>query len=80
MGSLSPHWASDCALQAGCEELVVVGRELAGQRAAAVIRLVQPAKLNRIKPWNYLRDLLSRIYRHPANRIDELLPHRWHSR
>ena len=54
-----------------------VGSELAGQRAAVVMSLVQSAKLNQIDPWAYLRDVLARIHSHPASRIDELLPHRW---
>jgi len=54
-----------------------VGSELAGQRAAVVMSLVQSAKLNGIDPWAYLRDVLARIHSHPASRIDELLPHRW---
>ena len=54
-----------------------VGSELAGQRAAVVMSLVQSAKLNKIDPWAYLRDVLARIHSHPASRIDELLPHRW---
>ena len=53
------------------------GSELAGQRAAIVMSLVQSAKLNGHDPWVYLRDVLERLPRHPNNRIDELLPHRW---
>jgi transposase len=54
-----------------------VGSELAGERAAVVMSLVQSAKLNKVEPWAYLRDVLARIHSHPASRIDELLPHRW---
>ena len=53
------------------------GSELAGQRAAMVMSLVQSAKLNGHDPWAYLRDVLERLPRHPNSRIDELLPHRW---
>ena len=53
------------------------GSELAGQRAAMVMSLVQSAKLNGHDPWNYLRDVLERLLAHPNRRIDELLPHRW---
>lgn len=53
------------------------GSELAGQRAAIVMSLVQSAKLNGHEPWAYLRDVLERLLSHPSNRIDELLPHRW---
>jgi transposase len=53
------------------------GSELAGQRAAMVMSLVQSAKLNGQDPWAYLKDVLERLLAHPNNRIDELLPHRW---
>jgi transposase len=61
----------------GAKNWLFVGSELAGQRAANVMTLVQSAKLNKIDPWAYLRDVLARLHNHPANRIDELLPHRW---
>ena len=53
------------------------GSELAGQRAAIVMSLVQSAKLNGHEPWAYLRDVLERLSGHPNSRIAELLPHRW---
>jgi len=53
------------------------GSELAGQRAAVVMSLVQSAKLNGHDPHAYLRDVLQRLPSHPASRIEELLPHRW---
>lgn len=61
----------------GAKNWLFVGSELAGQRAAVVMSLVQSAKLNKIDPWAYLRDVLARIHSHPASRIDDLLPHRW---
>lgn len=61
----------------GAKNWLFVGSALAGQRAAVVMSLVQSAKLNRIDPWAYLRDVLARLHAHPASRIDELLPHRW---
>jgi transposase len=53
------------------------GSELAGQRAAIVMSLVQSAKLQRHDPWAYLRDVLERLPGHLNSRIEELLPHRW---
>ena len=53
------------------------GSELAGQRAAMVMSLVQSARLNGHDPWVYLTDVLERLLAHPNSRIDELLPHRW---
>lgn len=53
------------------------GSELAGQRAAIVMSLVQSAKLHGHDPWAYLRDVLARLPTHLNSRIDELLPHNW---
>ena len=49
----------------------------AGQRAAAIMSLIQSAKLNGHDPYAYLRDVFLRLPTHPHSRIDELLPHRW---
>ena len=71
------------ALLASCEyshdakNWLFIGSELAGQRAAMVMSLVQSAKMNGVEPWAYLRDVLARIHSHPNSRIEELLPHRW---
>jgi transposase len=48
-----------------------------GQRAAAVMSLIQSAKLNGHDPYAYLKNVLERLPTHPASRIEELLPHRW---
>lgn len=53
------------------------GSELAGQRTAMVMSLVQSARLNGHDPWAYLRDVLARLPTHRDSRIEELLPHRW---
>lgn len=53
------------------------GSELAGQRAAVVMSLVQSARLCGHDPHAYLTDVLQRLPAHPASRIEELLPHRW---
>ena len=54
-----------------------VGSELAGQRAAIVMSLVQSARMNGHEPWAYLRDVLQRLPTLLNSRLDELLPHRW---
>jgi transposase len=53
------------------------GSELAGQRTAMVMSLVQSARLNGHDPWAYLRDVLQRLPTQPNSRIEDLLPHRW---
>ncbi len=64
----------------GAKNWMFVGSELAGQRAAVVMSLVQSAKLNGLDPWAYLRDVLQRLPTQLNSRIDELLPHRWQPR
>ncbi len=61
----------------GRKAWLFAGSELAGQRAAMVMSLVQSARLNGHEPWAYLRDVLERLLEYPNHRIDELLPHRW---
>jgi transposase len=53
------------------------GSQLAGQRAAVVMSLVQSARLNGHEPLAYMRDVRERLPSQPNHRIDELLPHRW---
>jgi hypothetical protein len=61
----------------GRKAWLFAGSELAGQRAAMVMSLVQSAKLHGHDPWVYLKDVLERLLEHPNHRIGELLPHRW---
>ena len=49
----------------------------AGQRAGAVMSLIQSAKLNGHDPYAYLKDVLARLPTQKNSRIEELLPHRW---
>jgi hypothetical protein len=49
----------------------------AGQRATAVMSLIQSAKLNGHDPYAYLKDVLTRLPTQRASQIGELLPHRW---
>jgi hypothetical protein len=48
-----------------------------GQRAAAVMSLIQSARLSGHDPHVYLRDGLLRLPTQPQSRIHELLPYRW---
>jgi hypothetical protein len=49
----------------------------AGQRAAAVMSLIQSARMNGHDPYAYLRDVMARLPMQRASQIGELLPHRW---
>jgi transposase len=61
----------------GRSNWLFAGSLRAGQRAAAVMSLIQSAKLNGHDPYRYLKDVLARLPTQPNSRIDELLPHRW---
>ena len=61
----------------GRSNWLFAGSLRAGQRAAAVMSLIQSAKLNGHEPHAYLSDVLERLPTQPASRVGELLPHRW---
>jgi len=61
----------------GRNNWLFAGSLRAGQRAAAIMSLVQSARMNGHDPYQYLKDVLARLPTHKASRIGELLPHRW---
>lgn len=63
----------------GRSNWLFAGSLRAGQRAAAIMSLIQSAKLNGLDPYRYLKDVLERLPTQPASRVEELLPHRWQS-
>jgi hypothetical protein len=48
-----------------------------GQRAAAIMSLIQSAWLNGHDSYAYLKDVLLRLPKQKNHHISELLPHRW---
>ncbi|THK35658.1 IS66 family transposase [Ensifer sp. MPMI2T] len=58
----------------GRKNWLFAGSDKGGERAAAILSLIETAKLNGLNPEAYLRNVLTRIADHPINRIDELLP------
>ena len=63
----------------GRKNWLFAGSLRAGQRAAAVMSLIQSARLNGHDPYAYLKDVLQRLPTHKNHLIAELLPHRWQS-
>jgi len=61
----------------GRSNWLFAGSLRSGQRAAAVMTLIQSAKLNGHDPYAYLKDVLTRLPTQKNNAIDELLPHNW---
>ena len=61
----------------GRNNWLFAGSLRAGQRAAAVMSLIQSARMNGHDPWAYINDVLRRLPTQPNIRITELLPHNW---
>ena len=61
----------------GGNNWLFAGSLKAGQRAAAVMSLIQSAKLNGHDPYAYLKDVLNRLPTQKNSQIEELLPHLW---
>lgn len=63
----------------GRKNWLFVGSRQAGERAAALMTLIESAKLCGHDPWAYLRDVFTKLPTWPNSRLYELLPHRWAS-
>ena len=61
----------------GRSNWLFAGSLRSGQRAAAVMTLIQSAKLNGHDPYAYLKDVLTRLSTQKNHAINELLPHNW---
>jgi len=61
------------------KNFLFVGHHEAGENLAGLYSLIATCEANGVNPIEYLTDVLIRVQTHPASRIDELLPHRWHS-
>lgn len=61
----------------GRSNWLFAGSLRAGKRAAAVMSLIQSAKLNGHDPYAYLKDVFTRLPTHPNSRVEQLLPHCW---
>ena len=62
----------------GRKNHLFAGSDGGGHRWAVICSLIETAKLNKVEPYAWLSDVLTRmIDGHPANRIDELLPWNW---
>lgn len=48
-----------------------------GKRAAAIMSLIQSARMNGHDPFAYLKDVLTRLPTQRASAIYQLLPHQW---
>ena len=60
----------------GQKNWLFAGTLLTGQRAAAIMSLIQTAKLNGHNPYAYLRNVLTRLPTQLNSDLGNLLPHR----
>ena len=61
----------------GRKNWLFAGSLRSGNRATAIMSLIQTARLNGHDPYVYLKDVLTRLPTQPASEIDQLLPHSW---
>jgi hypothetical protein len=61
----------------GRKNWLFAGSLRSGKRAAAIMSLIQSARLNGHDPYAYLKDVLTRLPTQRASDITALLPHRW---
>lgn len=61
----------------GRKNYLFAGSHEAAQRAAMIYSFLGSCKLNEVNPTEWLNDVLTRLPDHKANRLDELLPHKW---
>jgi len=80
LNSFQPFWGSmrpvNTALCIRAKSFM--GSDNGGRSVAIAYTLIETAKLNGIDPQAWLTDALDRIADHKINRIDELLPWRYH--
>jgi transposase len=67
-------------LAVGRKNWLFVGSQLAGERAAVLMSLIESAKLNGHDPWAYLKDVFERLPTLKNRDLAQLLPHNWRAR
>lgn len=61
----------------GRKNYLFAGSHEGARRAAMLYSFLGTCKIHDINPFEWLRDILSRIPSHSVNKLDELLPHNW---
>jgi transposase len=63
----------------GRKNYLFAGSHDGARRAAMLYSFLGTCKINNVNPFEWLRDILSRIPSHSVNKLQELLPHTWTS-
>ncbi len=61
----------------GRKNYLFAGSHEGAKRAALIYSLVATAKLHEVEPFEYMKDILSRIADYPYQQITDLLPQNW---
>ena len=61
----------------GRSNWLFAGSLRSSKRAAAIMSLIQSARMNGHDPYAYLKDVLTRLPTQRASAIEQLLPHQW---
>lgn len=61
----------------GRKNWLFAGSLRSGKRAAAIMSLIQSARLNGHEPYAYLKDVLTRLPTQRASEVTDLLPNNW---
>ena len=61
----------------GRKNYLFAGSHNAAQQSAMIYSLLGTCKMHKLNPWEWLKDVLTRLPDHPINKIKELLPHNW---
>lgn len=64
----------------GRKAWLFAGSEHGAHNAATLFSIIVSCKLAGVDPFAYLRDILTRIQTHPADRTSELIPREWKKR
>ena len=61
----------------GRKNYLFAGSHDGAKRAADLYTIMANAKLQGVEPFNYLRDILTRLPDHPYKKLEQLLPENW---
>lgn len=61
----------------GRKNYLFAGSHDAAQESAMIYSLLGTCKLHNLNPWEWLKDVLTRLPDHPINKIKDLLAHNW---
>jgi hypothetical protein len=61
----------------GRSNWLFAGSLCSGKRAAAIMNLIQSARIYGHDPYGYLKDMMTRLPTERGSEIGQLLPHQW---